>query len=284
MARQCGTLSPQWTGHHALVNVSYRPIWQQQSSSWLMRSRRLLISDVKRGWKRPGRHFMSATLPSALLRTWKSEGGYLSRDDLANFRSEIGPAVQGRWRDFELFTCGPWCQGPTLIQSLLMMEKAGLDGLSQNSADYLHLLIEVIKCVFADREYYYGDPDFVDVPLERLHRMPISMNGSNELIRNRPCRICRHLSVLTMPFQYPATEGLPVRDPDTSYLCVVDKWGNAFSATPSDGMLALPRCSRARYYSVATRHPVTYRPEPSQRRRSGPTAPPHPQPGNCPAG
>ena len=45
---------------------------------------------------------------------------------------------------------------------------------------------------------------------------------------------------INTPFYYPATEGLPVRDPDTSYLCVVDKWGNAFSATPSDGMWRSP--------------------------------------------
>ncbi|MGH2263483.1 gamma-glutamyltransferase, partial [Klebsiella pneumoniae] len=86
----------------------------------------------------------------------KSEGGFLSRDDLARFRSRYEPVVTTQWRGIELFTCGPWCQGPTLIQSLLMLEKAGLDGLAHNSADYLHLLIEVIKCVFSDREYHYG--------------------------------------------------------------------------------------------------------------------------------
>ena len=60
-------------------------------------------------------------------------------------------------------------RGQPLFESLLMIEKAGLGGMKQNSEDYLHLLIEVIKCTFADREYYYGDPDFIDVPLERLH-------------------------------------------------------------------------------------------------------------------
>jgi gamma-glutamyltranspeptidase/glutathione hydrolase len=121
-----------------------------------------------------------------------------------------------------------------------MMEKAGLDGLRQNSADYLHLLIEVIKCVFADREYYNGDPDFVDVPLERLH----SEANINEWLKQiDPKKAMPDLPVphgVNEPFRYPATEGLPVRDPDTSYLCAVDKWGNAFSATPSDGMWRSP--------------------------------------------
>ncbi len=184
--------------------------------------------------------FYVGDIAERIVAHMQSEGGYLSRDDLANFRSKIGPAVQGRWRDFELFTCGPWCQGPTLIQSLLMIEKAGLDGLKQNSADYLHLLIEVIKCVFADREYYYGDPDFVDVPIDRLHG---EANIDDWLKRIDPKQAMPDMPTpngIHEPFHYPATEDLPVRDPDTSYLCAVDKWGNAFSATPSDGSWRSP--------------------------------------------
>jgi len=170
----------------------------------------------------------------------KNEGGYLSRDDLANFRSQIGEPIQGRWRDFKLFTCGPWCQGPVLIQSLLMMEKAGLDGAVHNSADYLHQLIEVIKCTFADREYYYGDPDFVDVPLDRLHG---DENIDAWLKRIDPKQAITSIpkpNGVTETFDFPACDEMPERDPDTSYLCAVDKWGNAFSATPSDGMWLSP--------------------------------------------
>jgi gamma-glutamyltranspeptidase/glutathione hydrolase len=169
-----------------------------------------------------------------------NEGGYLSREDLAGFRSQITKPIQGRWRDFELFTCGPWCQGPAFIQSLLMMEKAGLGGLEQNGADYLHLLIEVIKCTFADREYFYGDPDFVDVPLERLHS---EANLADWIKRIDPSRAMPGMpspNGVNEPFNYPVTDGLPERDPDTSYLCAVDQWGNAFSATPSDGMWNSP--------------------------------------------
>jgi gamma-glutamyltranspeptidase/glutathione hydrolase len=184
--------------------------------------------------------FYVGDIAEQIVTHMESEGGYLSREDLAKFRCQVGPAIQGRWRDFEIFTCGPWCQGPTLIQSLLMIEKAGLDGLKQNSADYLHLLIEVIKCVFADREYYYGDPDFVDVPIDRLHG---EANIDDWLKRLDPKRAMPDMPTpngINEPFHYPATEGLPVRDPDTSYLCAVDKWGNAFSATPSDGSWRSP--------------------------------------------
>ena len=184
--------------------------------------------------------FYVGDIAERIVAHMQSEGGYLSRDDLANFRSQIGIPIQGRWRDFELFTCGPWCQGPTLIQSLLMIEKAGLGGLEHNSTDYLHLLIEVIKCTFADREYYYGDPDFVDVPLECLHS---EANLGDWLKRIDPKRAMPDMpspNGVNEPFTYPVTDGLPERDPDTSYLCAVDQWGNAFSATPSDGMWRTP--------------------------------------------
>lgn len=170
----------------------------------------------------------------------ESEGGFLSREDLAGFRSKVGPAVRGRWRDFEILTCGPWCQGPTLIQCLLMIEKAGLKGLSQGGADYLHLLTEVIKCVFADREYYYGDPDFVNVPLGWLHG---DDNIDAWLKRIDPSKAMPDMPIpngIEKTFQVKPAEGVPERDPDTSYLCVVDKWGNAFSATPSDGSWRSP--------------------------------------------
>ncbi|WP_342643652.1 gamma-glutamyltransferase family protein [Rhodoligotrophos ferricapiens] len=170
----------------------------------------------------------------------QSEGGFLSRDDLAHFRSRYEPPVRARWRNMEVITCGPWCQGPTLIQSLLMMEKAGLGDLSHNGADYLHLLVEVVKCVFSDREHHYRDPQFAEVPLQRLH--------SDEHLAARLKQIDPRQAMPDMPpplFGNSLTtpdpsDGLPVRDPDTSYLCVVDKWGNAFSATPSDASWRSP--------------------------------------------
>ncbi len=184
--------------------------------------------------------FYVGDIAERIVRHQKEEGGFLSRDDLAHFRSPYEPVITARWRDLELVTCGPWCQGPTLIQSLLMMDQAGLDGLKHNEADYLHLLMEVFKCVFADREYHYGDPNYIEVPLERLH--------SAEHIAKRLKQIDPKVAMPDMPPplfggngpHYNTAQGSPVRDPDTSYCCVVDKWGNAFSATPSDASWRSP--------------------------------------------
>jgi len=98
----------------------------------------------------------------------RREGGCLSMEDMAGFRSRLEPAVSRRWRGHEVFACGPWCQGPALLEALLLMERAGLDGLAHNSADYLHLLTECVKAAMADRECHFGDPLFADVPIEGL--------------------------------------------------------------------------------------------------------------------
>ena len=164
------------------------------------------------------------------------EGGYLTMADLAGYRSKLEPAVRRMWRGHEVITCGPWCQGPALIEALLLLERAGLDGLAHNSPEYLHLLTECVKGAMADREYHFGDPAFVDVPLERLLsdvHLDARLRGiSRERAHpGMPGPILG--SVPALPGE--ADRALPMVEADTSYCCAVDRWGNAFSATPSDG-------------------------------------------------
>ncbi len=110
---------------------------------------------------------------------------------------------------------------------------AGLDGPAHNSADYLHLLMEVIKCVFSAREYTYGDPRFIDVPLDAMMGRA---HITERLKQIDPQKAMPDMPppIMGNPKDFPSSQGSPQRDPDTSYLCVVDRWGNAFSATPSD--------------------------------------------------
>ena len=164
------------------------------------------------------------------------EGGFLSMADLAGFRSKLEPAVRRPWRGHEIFACGPWCQGPALVQALLLMERAGFDGMAHNSADYLHLLTECVKAAMADREYHFGDPAFVDVPLDRL-LSDAHLDARIATIDPRRAHPGLPEPLLgratTLP---PATRTkAPMVEADTSYVAVVDRWGNAFSATPSDG-------------------------------------------------
>ena len=170
-------------------------------------------------------------------------GGYLTRADLASFRSRYEEPVRVRWRGLEVITCGPWCQGPVLAQALLLAERAGVDGMAWDSPEYVHLMLEVLKGAFADREYHYGDPQFVDVGMDRL------LSNAHLDARLAGIDPARAAPGLPEPIGDPAAAAL-VADPthsasgrsavDTSYVCVVDRWGNTLSATPSDGSWGAP--------------------------------------------
>jgi gamma-glutamyltranspeptidase/glutathione hydrolase len=97
-----------------------------------------------------------------------SHGGLLAREDLRGYRSSIEPAVSVDYRGYRVHKCGPWSQGPVFLQQLMLLRGFELRAFGHNSADYIHVLTEAAKLAFADREQYYGDPDFVDVPLPGL--------------------------------------------------------------------------------------------------------------------
>ncbi|MCB1738886.1 MAG: gamma-glutamyltransferase [Gammaproteobacteria bacterium] len=171
-------------------------------------------------------------------------GGWLTLEDMAEYRSGIEPPQTLRFGDVQVYACGPWCQGPALLQTLNLLEQKNLRSLAHNSPEYVHLVTEAIKLAMADRDCYYADPRFVDVPMEALL--------SSEYARTRAARIDERKAWAEMP---PPGDwkalGLPHAPPvfkprpmdtgtdgaalDTTYLCVVDGEGNVFSATPSDG-------------------------------------------------
>lgn len=185
--------------------------------------------------------FYKGDIAREIVAFQRREGGYLSREDMAGFRSRIEPVVRRRWRGHEIITCGPWCQGPALLEALLLLEKLGLDGLAHNGADYLHRMAEALKVAMADREYHFADPAFAEVPVDTL------LSDAHIAARARAFREEAAHPDMPPPLLGPGTGpqamgrgGLPGIEPDTSYVAVVDRWGNAFSATPSDGSWNAP--------------------------------------------
>lgn len=179
-----------------------------------------------------------------------AEGGWLGLDDLRDFHVEVERPVSVRYRGHDVHGCPPWCQGPVALQALGILAGYDLAALGHNTAEALHLILEALKAAFADRERYYGDPRFVDVPVDGLLHPAYAARWRERL---RPDRAAPGMPEPGDPWPFrpggraapppawraPAVLSAPV-EPDTSYLCVVDEWGNAFSATPSDGGGASP--------------------------------------------
>ena len=111
--------------------------------------------------------FYKGYIARTIVTFHREQGGWLSAEDLAGYRSPVERAPSVRFAGTEVYTCGPWCQGPMLAQALRTIEAAGgLKGLKHNSADYVHLIAEILKGACADREYRYGDPRVIDVGLD----------------------------------------------------------------------------------------------------------------------
>jgi gamma-glutamyltranspeptidase/glutathione hydrolase len=176
----------------------------------------------------------------------EEQGGLVTYEDLAEFSVAVEPPVTASFKDYTIYTCGPWCQGPVVGQVLQMLEHDDLPSLGHNSADYIHLLSQALNLAFADRHAYYGDPDFVDVPIEAL------LSPAYTVERRRAVDMAKAFAEMP-PAGDPSTGGAPVAEAataparaggepeyDTSYTCVVDRWGNAFSATPSDALFHTP--------------------------------------------
>ncbi|HUI18821.1 MAG TPA: gamma-glutamyltransferase [Alphaproteobacteria bacterium] len=173
----------------------------------------------------------------------REHGGWLTEADLAAYQVRFEPPARCRFGEVELYTCGPWCQGPVLAESLNILKGVDLAGLGHNSPAYVHLLTEAMKLAFADREAYFGDPRFVDVPLETLLSERYAAERRAEIDPARaapgmppagrawPDRAARHLELVATA---DAGDGTPRTAHDTSYVAVIDRHGNVFSATPSD--------------------------------------------------
>jgi gamma-glutamyltranspeptidase / glutathione hydrolase len=169
----------------------------------------------------------------------REHDGFLTAQDMAEWNAMLEQPVSLDYRGHTVFKTGPWGQGPVFLQQLALLE--GFDLAELAPADFVHAVVECAKLAFADREAWYGDPDFVDVPLELLlskeyadeRRALVGDSASAEL---RPGGDDPRLpSPVTGAVA--AGAGEPTRAGDTCHVDVADCWGNLVSATPSGGWL-----------------------------------------------
>jgi len=201
-----------------------------------------------RGWVAEAivRHQAVAWMDTSGERHW----GLLSRDDLAGWQPTWEAPVSTRYLGLDVYKPGPWSQGPVMLQQLALLSGFDLVAMGHGSPEYVHTVTECAKLAFADREAWYGDPLFVDVPLRALlseryslqRRELVGPRSSPELRPGSPeGRSPRLPALATSAERPPATgSGEPLAAEhrgDTVHLDVADRFGNLVSATPSGGWL-----------------------------------------------
>jgi len=184
-------------------------------------------------------------------------GGLLTGDDLARWQAPVEPPLTFDYHGYTVAKGGPWSQGPVFLQQLALLRGFDLDKLDPLGPDFVHLVVECAKLAFADREAWYGDPDFVDVPMRTLLSPAYNdarrkLVGDAALLELRPGRpdgrtprvlvggyetIFAGAGIGEPTIGEPATSALGVAAGDTCHIDVVDRWGNMISATPSGGWL-----------------------------------------------
>jgi gamma-glutamyltranspeptidase / glutathione hydrolase len=180
--------------------------------------------------------------------------GVLTGDDLAAFSASYEPPVTLEHRGLQICKAGPWSQGPVQLQTLALLQGFDLAAMGHLSAEYVHTVLECEKLAFADREAWYGDPAFADVPLATLlsrgyadeRRALVGEEASFDLRPGSPDS--RDPRLAHVPDAEAVAAGFGVGEPtvpredrpyegDTCHVDVVDRHGNMVSATPSGGWL-----------------------------------------------
>src|SRR5438552_3767436 len=116
--------------------------------------------------------FYRGDIGRRIARAVQEAGGLLTEADLAGYKGRLEQPTRGtlktRHGTFEVFKTGFWGQGPVLLQALAILQGFDLERMGHNSTEYVHTVTEALKLAFADRDAFYGDPDFASVPTTGL--------------------------------------------------------------------------------------------------------------------
>jgi gamma-glutamyltranspeptidase / glutathione hydrolase len=176
--------------------------------------------------------FYRGDIADALEAWYIEKGGFLRKADLAAHKTPVVDPLTITYRGYTVYKTGPLTQGPYLLQTLRLLEGFDLKKMGFNSADYIHTVIEAEKLALADRDEYYGDPNFVKVPMQQLL--------SDQYTEMRRKLIDPKKASLDLrpgdPYNMKPTKSPTITGPwhgGTTVMCVTDKFGNVIAATPS---------------------------------------------------
>ena len=224
--------------------------------------------------------------------------GLLTGADIAKWQAHIEPPLTYDYGRYTVCKAGVWSQGPVMLQQLALLKGFDLDSLDPSGPDFIHLQVECAKLAYADRESFYGDPDFADVPIETLlsdryneerrkligkkaslELRPGSVEGFGAVVEMRKADGAR-AAVGSLGAGEPTVGRLGEVVGDTVHFDIIDSAGNMVSSTPSGGWLqsspVIPELgfclgTRAQMFWLDEKHPAALVPGKRPRTTLSPT-------------
>ncbi|TAL33240.1 MAG: gamma-glutamyltransferase family protein [Spirochaetes bacterium] len=192
-------------------------------------------------------YFYKGPIADAIAGLHEEKKGLITKADLSNYKGYWEKPLSGKFREYTIFANRTWNQGAIVPMVLQLLDGVDLKSMGHNSLEYIHTVLQAIELCLADREAFFGDPAFVNVPVEGLLNPRYAAERRKLFTPNRAFGATpRHGD----PFAFQKTGGAFIYEnrniavarndgglsfgKDTSYIAVVDKQGNAVSLTPSD--------------------------------------------------
>jgi gamma-glutamyltranspeptidase/glutathione hydrolase len=219
-------------------------------------------------------HFYRGEIARKIGQFVQENGGLLRYEDLAAFRLKVEQPLSATYNGYTVYKGGFWTQGAVMLEALNILEAEDLRALGWNSAPFIHRVVEALKLAYADRDTFYADPDFADVPEQLLSKVYAARRRA-QIDPNRASPDFRPGEFGKSDPPHPATfvgQLRPLTDAlashDTTCLNLIDSDGMMFSATPSGawmpsviaGDTGIPLTQRAQSFLLIPNHPNVVEP------------------------
>jgi gamma-glutamyltranspeptidase / glutathione hydrolase len=229
--------------------------------------------------------FYKGDIAREMAKFSEDNGALFRYEDFASYTAKVEEPVSTSYRGYTVYKNASSSQGPAELFALNMLEGYDLKAMGQNSADFIHTCVEAMKLAMADRDYYLGDMDFIEIPYSGLLSKEYAaerrklIDPAKASLDFRPGDVTRYAGAGYKHVERPRDvdmRGNADHNGDTSYICTVDKHRNLISFTPSlhssfgtkvviGGLGFIFNC-RGDYYSLVAGHANAL--EPGKRPRS----------------
>ncbi|MCF8466637.1 MAG: gamma-glutamyltransferase family protein [Sneathiella sp.] len=188
--------------------------------------------------------FYRGEIADEMIRHIVDQGGLMTHADLALHTTPVVPATSASVFGGFAYTCGFWSQGPVLSQSLQILEQFFLMNPLELKTSQHHVFLEAIKLAMADREAFYGDPDFVTAPYDPLLSPAYAAERAGQICVDKatdlPPPPGKFSGYEKQNYNANESNSAWAASLDTSVAAVIDKHGNIFASTPSDSSFDAP--------------------------------------------